>query len=140
MEITANAIQLVTAGNNVLFTDTVVPGNCSIIHRTGSGLIKVKGTSATQCRARFKVFFGGNIAVPTGQTPGAIQLSITIDGEPVPSTTMIVTPAAEEAYENIGTSTYFDVPVCCCSTVGVENTSTIPINIQNANLIVERVA
>ena len=33
MEITANAAQSVAASQNVVFTDTAVPGNCSIIHR-----------------------------------------------------------------------------------------------------------
>jgi hypothetical protein len=49
-----------------------------------------------QCRARFKVTFGGNIAIPTGGTVGPISLAIAIDGEAVPATTMIVTPAAVE--------------------------------------------
>lgn len=33
-----------------------------------------------------------------------------------------------------------DVPTGCCSTAGVTNTSDQTINVQNANLIVERVA
>ena len=43
MEITANAAQSVAASQNVVFTDTAVPGNCSIIHREGSGLTKLRG-------------------------------------------------------------------------------------------------
>lgn len=35
---------------------------------------------------------------------------------------------------------YIDVPTGCCSTAGVTNTSDQTINVQNANLIVERVA
>ena len=38
MEITANAIQTVNANQNVLFTDVVTCGNCSMTHRDGSGL------------------------------------------------------------------------------------------------------
>ena len=64
MELTANALQTVEANQNVLLTDTVVCGNCSILHRDGSGLVTLRGMT-NQCRARFKVSFGGNIAVPT---------------------------------------------------------------------------
>ena len=140
MEITSNAVQVVTAGNNVNFTETAVPGNCSIIHREGAGQVKLRGLTSTQCRARFKVYFGANIAIPTGGTAGPISLVLTIDGDPVTTTTMIVTPAAVDEYFNVGASVYLDVPACCCSTIGVRNPGTASINVQNANLIVERVA
>lgn len=139
MEITANAIQTVNENQNVLFTDSVISGNCSITHRDGSGLVTLRGLT-NQCRARFKVTFGGNIAVPTGETVGAISLAISLDGEPIPTTTMTVVPAAVEDYWNIFSAIFIEVPRGCCSTVGVRNISGIPINVQNANLIVERVA
>lgn len=140
MEITANAVQTVAAGSNVTFTETPVSGNCSIIHADGSGLVKLRGLTTTQCRARFKVYFGANIAVPTGGTAGAISLALSVDGEPVATTTMIATPAAVEEYFNVGASIYLEVPACCCSTLGVRNIGTAAVNVQNANLIVERVA
>jgi hypothetical protein len=139
MEITANAVQLVAVNQNVLFTDTVVCGNGSIIHRDGSGLVTLRGIT-NQCRARFKVTFGGNIAVPTTGTAGPISLAIAINGEPVVATTMIVTPAATDAYNNVFSAVYVDVPACCCTQVSVKNTSADSINVQNANLIVERIA
>lgn len=61
MEITANALQTVEANQNVLFTDTAVCGSCSIIHRDGSGLVTLRALPNNQCRARFRVTFGGNI-------------------------------------------------------------------------------
>lgn len=140
MEITANAVQTVAANGNVLFTEVPVKGNCSIIHREGSGLVTLRGLSSSQCRARFKATFGANIAVPTGGTVGPISLALSIDGEPVNTTTMIVTPAAVEEYFNVGASIYIDVPKCCCYTISVENISTEAILVQNANLIIERVA
>ena len=140
MEITANAVQTVAAGSNVTFTETPISGNCSIIHTDGSGLVKLRGLTSTQCRARFKVYFGANIAVPTGGTVGEISLALSVDGEPVATTTMIATPAAVEEYFNVGSSIYLEVPACCCSTLGVRNIGTGAINVQNANLIVERVA
>ena len=122
MEITANAIQLVNENQNVLFSDTVVEGNCSIIHREGSGLVTLRGIT-NQCRARFKVTFGGNIAVPTGGTVAAISLAISVDGEPINTTTMIATPAAVENYWNVSSSIFLDVPRGCCFSVGVRNVS-----------------
>lgn len=139
MEITANAIQTVPAGQAVMFTETAVPGNCSIMHREGSGLVTLRGLTNQQ-RARYRVSFGGNIAIPTGGTVDPISLAIAINGEAVASTTMISTPAAAEEYQNIFSAIFIDVPRGCCSQISVENTSTQPVDVQNANLIVERVA
>lgn len=139
MEIIANAVQTVAANQNVLFTDMVTCGNYSIAHRDGSGLVTLRGTTP-QCRARYKVSFGANIAVPTGGTAGAISIALAINGEGVPATTAIVTPAAVEEYFNVFTAVFIDVPRDCCLTVSVQNISTQAIAVQNANLIVERVA
>lgn len=139
MEITANALQTVNENQNVLFTDTVTCGNCSITHRDGSGLVTLRGLT-NQCRARFKVSFGGNIGIPTGGTVEAISIAISLDGEAVATTTMTVVPAAVENYWNVFSAIFIDVPRNCCSTIGVKNINTQPIEVQNANLIVERVA
>ena len=139
MEIIANALQTVEANQNVLFTDTVVCGNCSIIHRDGSGLVTLRGIT-NQCRARFKVTFGGNIAISTGGAVDPISMAITVDGEPVPSTTVITTPAAVGDFSNIFTAVFLDIPASCCSQISVRNISDQAIEVQNANLIIERVA
>ena len=140
MEITNNAVQTVAANQNVLLTDTVVSGNCSIVHRSGSGLVTLRGLTNNQCRARFRVTFGANIAIPTGGTAEAISLAIAINGEGVATTTMITTPAAVLEYNNVFSSIFLDVPRGCCSQISVKNISTQAINVQNANLIIERVA
>ena len=139
MEITANAIQTVAANGNVLFTDTVTTGNCSIVYREGSGLVTLRGLT-DQCRARFRVSFGGNIAIPTGGTVDPISLAIAINGEPVATTTMISTPAAVEEYNNVFSAIFLDIPRGCCSQISVQNISDQDISVQNANLIIERVA
>lgn len=139
METIANAVQTVQSNQNVLFTDSVTCGNYSIAHRSGSGLITLRGIT-DQCRARYKVSFGANIAIPTGGTVGPIQVAIAIEGEGMASTTMIVTPAAVDEYFNVFSAIFIDVPRGCCMTVSVQNTSTQPILVQNANLIAERVA
>lgn len=141
MEITANAIQLVNANNNVIFTDMPVSGNPSIIHREGSGLVKLRGLTCCQNRARFRVLFNGNIAIPEGGTaPQQISLTIDIDGEPINATLMAVTPPGDNQFFNIAAAVFLDVPAGCCSNISVKNNSAIAINVANANLIVERVA
>ncbi len=138
-EYIANAIQEVAVNQNILFTETPVCGNNSIAHREGSGLVTLRGIT-NQCRARFRVMFSANIAVPTGGTAGPISMAIAIDGEPIKSTEMIVTPAAVDEYFNIASSVYIEIPAGCCSHISIRNTSTQAINAQNANLIVERTA
>ena len=139
MEITANALQTVELNQNVLFTDTPVCGSCSILHRDGSGLVNLRGIT-NQCRARFKAFFSGNIAIPADGTVGAISLAIALNSEAVGPTTMIVTPAAVEEFFNVSSAIYIDVPAGCCAQLSVRNTSDQAIDVQNANLIIERIA
>ena len=132
MELTANALQTVELNQNVQFTDTAVCGSCSIIHRDGSGLVTLRGLT-NQCRARFKAFFSGNIAIPADGTVEAISLAISINGEPIASTTMIQTPAAVEEFANVASAVYIDVPAGCCVTVSVRNTSAQAIDVQKAH-------
>lgn len=139
MEIIADAVQTVNAEQNVYFTNTVICGNCNIIHRAGSGLVTLRGLT-DQCRARYRVTFTGNIAVPTGGTVGPIQLAIALNGEAIPATTMIVTPAAVDNYFNVHGDTFIEVPRGCCVSVSIKNTSTIAVNVQNANLTAIRTA
>lgn len=141
MEIVNNAVQTVAANNNILFTETAVNGSKCIIHREGSGLVTLRGlTSGCQTSARFFIDFGANVAIPTVPPVGAISLALAISGEPVATSQMIVTPAAVEEYFNVSSALNVTVPSGCCLTIAVENTSGQPIEVQNANLIVTRVA
>lgn len=139
-EYTNIASQTVAAGQNIVFTET--PVGCTrgyIVHREGSGVFTLRGIT-NQCRARYKVSFGGNIAIPTGGTVEAISIALALEGEPLGSATAIVTPAAVENFFNVFAAVYVEVPRGCCVSVAVENTSTQAIDVQNANMIIERVA
>jgi hypothetical protein len=138
-EFTNIALQTVSQGENVTFTDTAVSGSSCIGHREGSGIVKMRGLT-NQCRARFLVDFSGNIQIPTGGAVGEISLALALDGEPLQATKMIVTPAAVENFFNVSAQTYIDVPKGCCSTIAVQNTSTQAIEVQNANITVVRVS
>lgn len=138
-EYTNASLQTVATDQNVLFTETPVPGSGCIQHREGSGLVTLKGQT-NQCRARYKVSFGGNIAVPTGGTAGAVSIAIAVNGEALQSAAAIVTPAAAADFFNVFTAVFIEAPRGCCVSVSVKNTSTQSIAVQNANLIVERIA
>ena len=133
------AAQTVAVNGNVLFTDTTSNCNKGIItHRTGSGLINVKGAT-NNCRAKYRVSFSGNIAVPTGGTAGPISLAIAIEGEPDLSTLAIATPAAVGVFNNVAMATDVWIPCGCCQSISVKNTSTQAISVANANITIDRV-
>ena len=138
-EFTNVALQTVAVGQNVLFNETPICGGANVYHREGSGIVRIRNITQ-QCLAKYKISFGGNIQIPTGGTVESISLAIALDGETLGSATMIVTPAAVEDFWNVFKEIYVKIPRGCCATVAVENTSTQPIEVQNANLIVERVA
>ncbi len=138
-EFTYAAPQTVAENGYVLFTDDIGCGSSCILHRSGAGSVTLRGMT-NQCRARYRVSFGGNIAIPTGGTVAPISVSIGIDGETSPAAVAIVTPAAVGDLFNVYTSVYIEVPRGCCVTVAVINTSGAAITVQNANMIVERIA
>lgn len=139
-EFTSSIIQTVAAGGNLPLTETAVKGSSCVVHREGAGIVTLRGLTNGQCFARFKVSFGGNIAIPTGGTVGAISVALSVGGEALNSATAIVTPAAVDQYNNVFTAVFVEVPRGCCVTVALKNTSTQSIEIANSNLTVERVA
>lgn len=138
-EFTNANIVTVAAGQNVPLTETAVNSKPCIVHRAGAGIATLRGLTQ-QCKARFRVSFGGNIAIPTGGTVEAITAALAINGEPLNSATATVTPAAVENYFNIYVSAIVEVAKNCCLTVAMENTSTQAINFANSNLTVDRVS
>ena len=138
-EFTNSNIVTVAAGQNLPLTETTVKCGSCIAHREWAGIVTLRGLT-NQCRARYKVSFGANIAIPAGGTVAPISIALAIAGEPLNSATAIVTPAAAGEYFNVFTAAFIDVPRGCCITIAVENTSTQAISIANSNLIAERVA
>lgn len=137
-EYKATALQTVPVGANVQFPDTVI--GCAkgyVLHRDGGGIFKLRGIT-NQCRAQYKVSFGGDIAIPTGQTVGSISIAIALDGEAVQI--MTVTPAVVEQFFNVYGAVFVDIPRGSESEIAIENVSAIPIEVINANMIIERVA
>ena len=138
-EYTNSGIVTVAAGQNVPLTETAVAGKGCIVHREGAGIVTLRGIT-NQCKARYKVSFGANIAVPAGGTVEAITAALAINGEPLTSATATVTPAAAGNFFNIFVAAFIEVPRGCCVTVAAENTSTQAILFDNSNFIAERVS
>ncbi len=141
-EFTYNPIQEVGVNQNVILNTTIPCNKGYVLHRNESGIVTLRGIVNNPCArsARYRVQYDGNLAVPTGETPGAISVSIAIDGEAIPTSNAIVTPTVVDTYFNVVSFAIVDVPAGCCYTISVENTSTIPINVQNSNLEVTRIA
>ena len=138
-EFTNVELQTVDEGQYVVFNESPIPGGSNIYHREGSGVVRLRSI-AQQCRSRYKISFGANVQIPEGGTVEEISLAISLDGEALGSATMIVTPAAVEDLWNVFAAVYVDVPRGCCVTVAVQNTSAQPIDVQNSNLIIERIS
>jgi hypothetical protein len=153
-EFTYNQVQTIQP-NQVVPLQTVI--GCPkgyIYHRNGSGIVTLRGIT-NNCFARYQVTFNGNIAIPDGGTVGPISVSIALDGEPILTSRAIVTPTATatnppttENFSNVTSTAIITVPRGCCFNISVENVSesldaTTPaptILVQNANLVVSRIA
>lgn len=141
-EFVENAVQLVESGQNVLLEDSIPCNKGYVLHRNGSGIITLRGIVNNPCArfARYHVAFNGNIAVPTTGTAGEISLAIAIDGEAVQTSRARVTPTVTDAYFNVTSVANITVPAGCCLIISIENTSGVDINVQNANLTIDRTA
>ena len=144
-EFSNNAVQTVNPGESVIFTASPVPCTRGLVrHRNGTGNFLLRGSvrrNACGCcpeSAQYLVDFGANIAVTTDGTVAPISLALTLDGTTVPTTQMIVTPAAVNQFSNVSDATIIGVWRGCCQTLTVRNTSNQPILVQNANIIFSR--
>lgn len=137
-------VQTVAVNQTVIFSENAFPCNRgNVIHRQGSGNFTLRGAncSGCQCWARYRVSFGANIAIPAdGVAASPISLAIAVDGEPLGSATMIETPAVVSQFNNVFSSVIVQVPRGCCVTVSVENNGVQTVDVQNANIIIERIA
>lgn len=150
-EYTYNPVQLVNPNQPVILNGSIPCNKGYVIHRQESGILTLRGivNNSSCCFARYQITFNGNIAIPEGGTPGPIAIALTLGGEPILTSRAIVTPAAADEYFNVTSTAIITVPKGCCFNISVDNISestdpaTTPapqINVQNANLVVERIA
>ena len=149
-EYLANAIQAVNLNAPVIFTASIPCTKGYVYHEDETGIFILRGIVANQCArfAQYQVAFNGNIAVPSG-TVAPIAVAITVNGEARPTSRAIFTPAAVDEYGNVTSTAIIKVPRGCCFSLSVESVpatadpATTPapvINVQNANLVIARIA
>lgn len=144
-----NDIQNVALNGPVIFTASIPCNRGYIYHEDNTGIFILRGATPN-CFARYQVIFNGNIAIPTGGEVTPIALAITVNGETRPTSTAIFTPAAVDEFGNITSTAIITVPRGCCFTIAVRyvdatvddptTTPTPTIEVQNANLVIQRVA
>jgi hypothetical protein len=148
-EYLANAVQNVALNSPVLFTASIPCTKGYIYHEDETGIFILRGIT-TNCFARYQVTFNGNIAIPTGGAVSPIAIALTVNGEPRLTSRAIITPTAVEEYGNVTSTAIITVPKGCCFSVSAryvdattDDATTTPtpvIEVQNANLVVTRIA
>lgn len=144
-----NDIQNVALNGPVIFDASIPCNRGYIYHEDNTGIFILRGATPN-CFARYQVIFNGNIAIPTGGDVTPIALAITVNGETRPTSTAIFTPAAVDEFGNITSTAIITVPRGCCFTIAIRyvdatvddptTTPTPTIEVQNANLVIQRVA
>lgn len=151
-EYLANAVQAVTLGSPVIFTASSIPCRKGYIyHEDETGIFILRGITNGQCFATYQVTFNANIAIPEGGTAVPIAIAVTLNGEPRPTSRAIYSPTVvgDAGYGNVTSTAIVKIPRGCCFSLSVEyvdadaDTATTPapvINVQNANLVIDRIA
>ena len=132
--------QTIAGGQSAIFYDIEPCAKGYVLHREGSGIVTLRGIAAPCKRfVKYTVQFNGNIAVAEGGTLGEISVAIAINGEPLQTSLAAVTPAAVGNYFNVTSVAKVDVPVGCCTSITIENTTdpSSSITMRNANLVVD---
>ena len=148
-EYLANAIQNVSLNDPILFTASIPCTKGYVYHEDETGIFILRGITPN-CFARYQVTFNGNIAIPEGGTVGPIAIAVAVNGEPRPTSRAIFVPAAVDEYGNVTSTAIIVVPKGCCFSMSVRAVSGITddpaatpapvIEVQNANLVINRVA
>lgn len=148
-EYLANAVQNVSLDNPIIFSASIPCNRGYVYHEDETGILILRGCT-NNCFARYQVTFNGNVAVPTDGAITPIAVAITVNGEPRLTSRAIFTPTEVDEYGNVTSTAIITVPKGCCFSVAVryvdattDDPATVPtpvIEVQNANLVVDRIA
>jgi hypothetical protein len=147
-EYLANAVQSISLNQPAIFTASIPCNRGYVYHEDETGIFILRGVT-NNCFARYQVTFNGNIAIPTGGAVTPIAIALAVNGEPRQTSRAIFVPAAVDTYGNVTSTAIITVPRGCCFTLSVryvaadEDPATTPtpvIEMQNANLVINRVA
>lgn len=148
-EYVKNDIQSVALNSPILFNASIPCNAGCVFHEDETGIFILKGKT-NNCFARYSVTYNGNISIPEGGAVTPIAIAISVNGEPRPTSTAIFTPQAVDEYGNVTSTAIITVPRGCCFSVSVRYidatvadpavTPTPSINVQNSNLVINRIA
>lgn len=147
-EYLANSVQPVNLNAPIIFSASIPCTKGYVYHEDETGIFILRGITPN-CFAQYQVTFNGNIAIPEGGTVGPIAIALAINGEPRPASRAIYVPAAVDTYGNVTSTAIIKIPRGCCFTLSVDyvpgdddpaTTPTPVIEVQNANLVIARIA
>lgn len=148
-EYLANPVQTVALNAPILFNASIPCNKGYVYHEDETGVFILRGITCN-CFARYQVTFNGNIAIPEGGEVTPVAVALAVSGEPRLTSRAIFTPAAVDEYGNVTSTALITVPKGCCFSLSVEYvdattddatvTPTPLIEVQNANLVINRVA
>ncbi|SCW26678.1 hypothetical protein SAMN05660484_00039 [Eubacterium ruminantium] len=148
-EYLANVPQDVALNSPILFTASIPCNKGYVYHEDETGIFILRGIT-NNCFARYRVTYNGNISIPEEGDVTPIALAIAVNGEPRFTSRAIYTPVAVDEYGNVTSTAIITVPKGCCFSLSVryvdgttDEPAIIPtpvINVQNSNLVIDRVA
>jgi hypothetical protein len=147
-EYLANAVQSVNLNAPIIFTASIPCRRGYVYHEDETGIFILRGIT-NQCFATYQVTYNGNIAIPEGGTVTPIAIAVSVNGEPRPTSRAVFVPTTEGTYGNVTSTCIVKVPKNCCFSLsieyvsGVDDPATTPtpsINVQNSNLVIDRIA
>lgn len=134
----ATAVQTVDNSNNVLFpTDRVRSKSCQypckgwLAHDLGSGLFTLTKQGI------YEITYTADI---TSAAAGQASLVLEQNGEVIGGTQSIYTVATANAYGNVSGDTLIQVPCGTSYTIALANNSGLDLSVQNANIIIKKIA
>jgi hypothetical protein len=134
----ATTVQTVTNGNNVLFpTDRIRTKACQcackgwLAHDTGSGLFTITKPGI------YEISFDADI---TSATVGDASLVLEQNGEAIGGTQSLYNIATASTYGNVSGDTLIQVPCGASYTITLGNNSGLDLLVQNANIIIKKIA
>lgn len=145
----ANAVQEIGLNSSAIFTASIPCTKGYVFHTDESGVFILRGITNGQRYATYQVTLNANIAIPEGGTVTPIATAISVNGEALPTSRAIFTPAAVSQYGNVSCTAIIKVPRGCCTQIAIRYVSAsndptvIPtpvIEMQNANLVIDRIA
>lgn len=145
----ANAVQEIGFNSSAIFTASIPCVRGYVVHTDESGVFILRGITNGQRYATYQVTLNANIAIPEGGAVTPIATAISVNGEALPTSRAIFTPAAVSQYGNVSCTAIIKVPRGCCTQIAIRYVSasndptvtpTPVIEMQNANLVIDRIA